>query len=314
MVATHSAERFADLAVVDGHGLRNAFDEVAALDFHGERLVQRKRRADLDLDRFGGAFADQQIVLALEVLHDGVVHLIAGHAHGARIDDAGKRNDRDVGGAAADIDHHVAGRLGDGQTRADGGHHGLFHQMHLAGLGAIGGIDDGALFHLRDFAGHADHDARMHQHFAAVRLLNEVIQHALGDFEIGDDAVFHGPDGDDVARRAAQHLLGLFAHGFHFARVLVDGDNGGLVDDNAFALGKDQRIRGAEINGKIGREETEQRTVDSFCTIGHFGTGLTTGTGAVLPNGSTARLNASASQTSQETALCASASSAREEN
>ena len=125
-----------------------------------------------------------------------------------------------------------------GRPGADGGHHGLFHQVHFAGFGAIGGIDDGALFHLRDFAGNADDDARMHQHLAAVRLLNEVVQHALGDFEVGDDAVLHGPDGDDVAGRAAQHFLGFLADGLHFAVVLVDGDDGGLVDDDAFPLAK----------------------------------------------------------------------------
>ena len=38
-------------------------------------------RADFHFDGFGGALADQQVVLALHELHDGVVHLIAGHAH-----------------------------------------------------------------------------------------------------------------------------------------------------------------------------------------------------------------------------------------
>ena len=99
----------------------------------------------------------------------------------------------------------------------------------------------------------------MHQHLAAVRLLNEVIQHALSDLEIGDHAVLHGPDGDDVARRAAHHLLRFFADGFHLAVVLIDGDNGWLVDDDAFTLGVDQRVRRAQIDGKIGRDQAENR-------------------------------------------------------
>ena len=117
----------------------------------------------------------------------------------------------------------------------------------------------GALFHLRDFAGHADDDARVHQHSAAVRLLNEVIQHVLGDFEVGDDAVLHGLDGDDVAGRAAEHLLGFFADGFDFAVGFVDGDDGRLVDDDALAFGKDQRVGGAKIDGKVGGKQTENR-------------------------------------------------------
>src|SRR5205814_1323050 len=131
-------ESFANFAVIYGNGFGYAFDEVAALDLHGQRLIQRITGADLDLDLLGGAFADQQVVLALEVIHDGLIHLIAGHAHGARINDAAERDDGDVGGAAADIHHHVAAGLGDGQSGANSGHHGLLHQMHFAGFGAVG--------------------------------------------------------------------------------------------------------------------------------------------------------------------------------
>ena len=170
-----------------------------------------------------------------------------------------KRDDGDIRGAAADIDHHVAGGLGDGQTGADRRHHRLLHQVHFARFGAIGRIDDRALFHLRDLAGNADHDARMHQHLAAVRLLNEVAEHALGDFEVGDDAVLHRPDGDDIARRAAEHFFRFFADGFDLAVVLVDGDDGRLVDNDALSFGEDQRVRRPEIDGKVGGEEAEQR-------------------------------------------------------
>src|SRR5207247_658498 len=148
---------------------------------------------------------------------------------GARVDDAGERDDGDVRGAAADIDDHVAAGLGDGEAGADGGDHGLLDEVDFAGLGAISGVHDGALFDLGDLAGNADDDARMDQHFAAVRLLNEVVQHALGDFEIGDDTVLHGLDGDDVAGGAAEHLFGFFADGFHLAGSFVDGDDGGFV-------------------------------------------------------------------------------------
>ena len=171
-----------------------------------------------------------------------------------------KRNDGDVGGASADIHHHVAGGFGNGKTRADGRHHGLFHQVHFAGLGAISRIDDRAFFHLGDFARHADYNSRMHQNFAAVRLLNEIIQHALGDFEIGDDAVFHGTDRHDISRRAAEHLLGFFAHRLHFAVGLVDGHDGRLVHNDAFAFCVNQRIGGPKVDRQIRREQAKQRT------------------------------------------------------
>ena len=46
---------------------------------------------------------------------------------------------------------------------------------------------------------------------ALVHLLDEVAQHLLADVEVGDDAVLQRADGLDVARRAADHPLGLDA-------------------------------------------------------------------------------------------------------
>ena len=130
--------------------------------------------------------------------------------------------------------------------------------MNLARLGAIRGVHDGALFHLGNLRRNANHDARMHHHFAVVRLLNEVVQHLLGDLEIGDYAVFHRLDGHDVAGCAAQHFFGFLADRLDFASVLVDGDDRGLVDDDAFALRIYQRIGRAQIDGKVAGEHAEQ--------------------------------------------------------
>src|SRR5262249_1781062 len=145
------------------------------------------------------ALADEQVIFALQVVHDGLIHLVAGHAHGTRIHDAAERDHGDVGGAAADVHHHVTAGLSNRQAGADRGDHGLLHQVNFARLGAVGRVHHSALFDLRDLGRHADHDARVHQHLAVVRLLDEIVQHFLGDLEVGDDAVLHGLDGDDVA-------------------------------------------------------------------------------------------------------------------
>ncbi len=131
--------------------------------------------------------------------------------------------------------------------------------MNFAGFSAIRRIHDRALFDLRDLRGHADHDARVHQHFAVVGLLDEVIEHSLGYFEVGDDAVFHRLDGDDIAGRAAEHFFRLFAHRFHFTGVFVEGDDGGFVDDDALTFGEYKGICGAQIDGQIRRKKTKQR-------------------------------------------------------
>ena len=94
----------------------------------------------------------------------------------------------------------------------------------------------------------------MHQHFPAVRLLNEVVQHALGDFEVGNDAVLHGFDGDDIAGGAPQHLFRLLANRLHLASVFVDGDDGGFVDNDSLTFGKDQRIGRSQVNREVRRK------------------------------------------------------------
>src|SRR5208282_2316300 len=110
-----------------------------------------------------------------------------------------------------------------------------------------------------NFAGHSDDDARMHQHLAAVRFLDEIVEHALGDLEVGDDAVLHGPDRDYISGSPPEHLFSFFADGFHFAGGLTDGDYGRLVYDNSLTLGVYQGVGGTKINGEIGRKNAEQR-------------------------------------------------------
>src|SRR6185369_4163479 len=75
----------------------------------------------------------------------------------------------------------------------------------------------------------------------------------------GDDAVLHRLDGDNVAGGAAEHFLGFLADGFHVAVVLVDGDDGGLVHDDAAALRVNQRVRRSQVDGQVAGEHAEQR-------------------------------------------------------
>ena len=77
MMPTGLRERLADLRVGQREGLGDAVDEIAPLDLHRERLVEGVGRADLDLDLLGGPLADEQVVLALDVLDDRLVHLVA---------------------------------------------------------------------------------------------------------------------------------------------------------------------------------------------------------------------------------------------
>jgi hypothetical protein len=82
----------------------------------------------------------------------------------------------------------------------------------VACAGCHGGFDDGALFHFGDARWNADHHTRAGKGAPVMHAADEVVQHALRDVEVGDDAVFERANGDDVTGRAAHHLLGGFAH------------------------------------------------------------------------------------------------------
>jgi len=74
--------------------------------------------------------------------------------------------------------------------------------------------------------------------------------------------VFHRTDGDDIARRAAEHLLRLAPHRANFVRtpaVLEHRDHAGLGDNDAAPFCVDERIGGAEIDREVAREPAEDR-------------------------------------------------------
>jgi hypothetical protein len=199
-------------------------------------------------------------MVATDVADDGFVHLVAADPDGPRVDDAAERQDGDFRRAAADIDHHRAGRLGDRQASTDGCGHRLLDQPHLARAGALGGLLDGAAFHGSRTRRHADHDLGMGEGTTVVNLRDEMLDHRLGDFEIGDDAVAQRPDRLDVAGRAAEHHLGLFANREHLALAALRGqrDDRRLVQHDASALHINQRIGRSEVDPHVGRKEPDQ--------------------------------------------------------
>src|SRR6185503_17798729 len=156
--ARRLGKRLADFFRAHDYGLRNARDHVAPLHFHRELLFERVRVADRDLDAFGGLLTDRHVVLSLHVRDDRFVHLVAADPNALRIDDAGERYHGDLGRTAADVDDHVAARLGDRKPGADRRSHGLFDQENLAGTGTLRALLHGALLDFGDAERHADDD------------------------------------------------------------------------------------------------------------------------------------------------------------
>ena len=249
-------ERLADLDGRDLRRLGDAVDEVAPLHLDGDLFFQRHGRPDLALDGFRRPFADEDIVVPLKELDDGVVHLVARDAARLFIDDAAQSDDGDLRRSAADVHDHVPDGGVDVEVHADCGRHRLGEQMHFLGARMFGGITHGALFHLRDARRNGDDDPPR-RHPADADLLDEFAQHPLGDLEVGDDAVPHWPDGPDVTMRSPEHLLRLVSDGDDALRVPVERDDRRLVEDDAFSPHPDDRVGGPQIDGEVGREKAK---------------------------------------------------------
>ena len=87
--------------------------------------------------------------------------------------------------------------------------------------------------------------------------LDELLEHLLGDGEVGDHAVLHRADRLDVTGHLAQHGLGFFANGLDGlfalgASFVADRDHGGLVEHDALVAYENQGIGGTEVDRQIG--------------------------------------------------------------
>ena len=189
-------------------------------------------------------------MLAADILDDGLVELVAGHLDGGGLHHAGQGDDRNIGGAAADVHHQMAVGLGDIDARADGGGHRLLDQIHLPCARLNARVNDAAFLHLGNAGRHADDHAGLEQTIGH-HLANELPEHPFGHVVIGDDALPQGADGDDVARGAPQHFLRLTAHFQQLASGLIHGHHAGLPQHDALAPDVNQHRRGAQINTNV---------------------------------------------------------------
>ena len=193
---------------------------------------------------------EKDVVLAADILHHRLVELVASDLDGSGLDHAAQGDDGDVGGAAADVHHHVAVGLGDVDARADGRRYRLLNKIHLPGAGLNTGIDDGALLNLRDTGGHADDDPGLEEGKAR-DLMNKLLEHPLRHIVVGDNALPQRPDGNDVAGGTAQHSLRVRAHLQQLAGGLIHSHHRGLVEHNALALYIYQYGGGTQVDTDI---------------------------------------------------------------
>ena len=114
-----------------------------------------------------------------------------------------------------------------------------------------GGFAHRAFLHFRDPGRYRDDDPRFRAHPAAVHLLNKVTQHRFGHFEVRDDAIFQGPHGDDVGRRASEHPLRFIADCEHFVGPGLDRHDRRFTKHDALVFDVDERVRRPEVDADV---------------------------------------------------------------
>ena len=220
----------------------------------------------LAFDDLSLAGPDRHPVVAPHVLNDGVVHAGAPGLHGARVDDAGHRQHGHLRGAAADIHNHVAAGPMYRQTGANRRDYGLVHDEYLARPGVARRLLDRPAVHRSGAMRNTNHQPPYGgaEETQAQGLDDEMLEHLLGDFVVGDHAVLQGLDDLQIARGAAQHSEGFGAYRQH---PVVSGagspakrHDGRFVQDDASPANVHKCICGAEVYGEIHGQTVDETT------------------------------------------------------
>ena len=182
---------------------------------------------------------------------DRFVELVAGDADRFARDDATERDHRDLGGAAADVDDHVAGRLVHREPRADRrGHRLLDDEGGLARAGELGRLLHGA----RSTPVIPEGMQMTMRGFAHRRWCTRWMKYRSIFSQMSKSAItpsFKRSDGLDVTGRAAEHPLRLDADREHPPVLRVHRDDRRLVEHDAAAAHVHERVGGPEVDGHV---------------------------------------------------------------
>jgi hypothetical protein len=92
-----------------------------------------------------------------------------------------------------------------------------------------------------------------------VDLLNEVLDHLLGDVNVGNHPVAERTDNLDVPRRLAHHELGVIAHGLDALHAVdrLDRDHRRFIEDDTATPYVNDCVRRTEIDRHVLRQRLE---------------------------------------------------------
>ncbi len=137
----------------DNQGFRNTRNQITPFDLHRFIRLFRHHIADGNLNIFRGTLTNGKIMFTLDILENGLIHLIAGNPYRLCIDTAGKRNNSNLCCSAADINDHVGSRLCNGKIGTNRCCHGFFNKIDFTGTGRLSRFPYCSFFHLSNSRG-----------------------------------------------------------------------------------------------------------------------------------------------------------------
>ena len=247
-----TAQDFVNLGSYKRNDLGHAGLGISALDVHAALITAGVDLSQLNLDGLRGHFADHQTVLTADIAGNGLVKGIAGHLQRGRNRNAVHTQHSDIGSTAADVHHHMTLCALDIQTRTQSGCQRFFDQVHTAGAGFDGSIDNTALFHFGDTAGNADdHTGLGRKHGSGGCGLEHSRKHPHRHFMVGNDAVTQRFHSHNIAGGTSQHIAGRRTYLQDLTGILVHRNHRGLTDNQTLAVGIDQNIGVTQVDAQV---------------------------------------------------------------
>ena len=101
-----------------------------------------------------------------------------------------------------------------------------------------------------------------------------MLDHFLGNFEVCNHTVCHGPDRPNIARCLTKHDFGFFANGKNLSAAshFSHGHNRWLVENDPLALDVHKSVGGPKIDTDIGRENIKHRSEHVYPQAGSLKT------------------------------------------
>ena len=142
------AQREINVTVGDFDGFRPPGMHAAALHAHGGVFLGFRGAAQVHLQIFRRAHADDDALFPAQIAHHGLVHRVAARAHGARGHDAVQGKHADLRGGSAQHDLHHAMRFVEFHARAHRRGHWRFHHQRAPRARERHGAQQRGAFHL----------------------------------------------------------------------------------------------------------------------------------------------------------------------